>query len=331
MSKRKIGVLGGADIAVKRFLPALQLCQGAAFAGIASRDPLKAKDICNRFGGKAFPDYDTLLEDESIDAVYIPLPPAFHFHWAMRAIEKGKHVFLEKPATIQQKQTMELLTAAEAARLSILENYAFLYHGQLRAFQSRIADGSIGTVQSYDIRFGFPRRAADDFRYRAALGGGALLDCGGYCVRLAAHLLGESCRLVGGSWMIPDSEEVDFFGSALYENEQFAFAQIAFGMAHAYQCQVQAWGSKGFLLAPRIFTAPPDLSPIHTVTIDAHQSSIELPADNQFLHAIERFLAAISNDQLRMDGYREIREQSERVEALHLRCIIESKVNRKGS
>ncbi|MEA4939114.1 MAG: Gfo/Idh/MocA family oxidoreductase [Christensenella sp.] len=315
-----IGILGGADIAVKRFLPALQLCEGAEFAGVASRDSEKAKSICDRFGGKAYENYDALLADEAIDAVYLPLPPSLHFDWAMRALEQGKHVFLEKPATVSPEQAEALLNKAEQKHLAVQENYAFLYHSQLSAFRSRIEIGRIGAVQSYDIRFGFPHRAANDFRYDAAMGGGALLDCGGYCIRLASELLGESCRLLGGDWSVSEQEGVDLFGSALYENEQHVFAQVSFGMAHAYQCQVQVWGSGGLLAAPRIFTAPPDFSPVLLETVDSAQSVIELPPDNQFLRATERFLAGIKDDRLQQDMRREIRTQSQLVDEFRARC-----------
>jgi predicted dehydrogenase len=150
----------------------------------------------------------TPLADKAIDAVYLPLPPSLHFDWAMRALEQGKHVFLEKPATVSPEQAEALLNKAKQKHLAVQENYAFLYHSQLSAFQSRIESGRIGTVQSYDIRFGFsPHRAANDFRYDAAMGGGALLDCGGYCVRLAFTVAGRGlATLLGGDWSVSEQK-----------------------------------------------------------------------------------------------------------------------------
>ena len=114
---------------------------------------------------------------------------------------------------------------------------------------------------------------------------------------------------------------MDLFGSALYENERHVFAQVSFGMAHAYQCQVQAWGSNGLLAAPRIFTAPPDFLPVLLETVDSVQSVIELPADNQFLRAIERFLTGIKDDRLQQEMRREIRTQSQLVDEFRARCV----------
>ena len=72
----KIGILGTADIAFRRFLPALQKCSEFLFAGVASRTPEKVQPFIDSFGGQAYKSYDALLADESIDAVYVPLPPA---------------------------------------------------------------------------------------------------------------------------------------------------------------------------------------------------------------------------------------------------------------
>jgi hypothetical protein len=70
---------------------------------------------------------------------------------------------------------------------------------------------------------------------------------------------------------------VDLFGSALYENERHVFAQVSLVWRHAYNSQVQAWGSGGLLTAPRIFTAPPELfSPVLLETVGSVQSVIEL-------------------------------------------------------
>ena len=90
----KIGILGTADIAFRRFLPALQKCSEFLFAGIASRTLEKVQPFIDAFGGQAYKSYDALLADESIDAVYVPLPPALHYEWGKRVLLSGKHLFM---------------------------------------------------------------------------------------------------------------------------------------------------------------------------------------------------------------------------------------------
>lgn len=108
----KIGILGTADIAFRRFLPALQKCPDITYAGVASRTPEKAMRFVEAYGGKAYSSYDALLSDETVDAVYVPLPPALHYEWGKKAVEAGKHLLMEKPFTTSLEDTKNLLALA---------------------------------------------------------------------------------------------------------------------------------------------------------------------------------------------------------------------------
>lgn len=287
----RIGILGTADIAFRRFLPALQKCQEFTYVGVASRTPEKAKPFVEAFGGQVYDGYDALLSDDSIDAVYVPLPPALHYEWGKKVLLSGKHLLMEKPFTTSLEQTKELLQLAEEKGLAVHENYMFLYHSQLAYIKKLIADGELGDIRLYRMSFGFPKRAEGDFRYNKALGGGALLDCGGYPVRLALELLGDTACVTQAKLIQPAGYEVDLFGSAVLQNDNGLCAQISFGMDNAYQCQLEVWGSKQTLIAPRIFTAPSDLQPI----IIMNNIESRLNADNSFLNSIKFFSDRIMN------------------------------------
>lgn len=289
----KLGILGTADIAFRRFLPALNKCQQIVYAGVASRKPEKGLKFQENFGGKVYKSYDALLADESIDAVYVPLPPALHFDWGKKVLESGKHLLMEKPFTTNQNDTEQLLELAEENGLAVHENYMFLYHSQLAKIKEIIVDGSLGDIRLYKMSFGFPMRSKDDFRYNKKLGGGALLDCGGYPIRLALELLGDTAKVVYSKLVQPDGFEVDLYGSAVMENDAGEVAQISFGMDNAYQCQLEVWGSKATLIAPRIFTAGDGVKPSIILRTSSDESNMELDADDQFLHSIERFMHKI--------------------------------------
>lgn len=285
----KIGVLGTADIAFRRFLPALQKCPELGYAGVASRTVEKAARFVEAFGGQAYPSYDALLADASIDAVYVPLPPALHYEWGRKVLEAGKHLFMEKPFTTSLGETEKLLRLAEEKGLAIHENYMFLYHSQLARVKGLIADGALGELRLIRAAFGFPKRGGDDFRYKKELGGGALLDCGGYPVRLALELLGDTARVVQARLSQPEGYEVDLYGSAVLENESGLCAQISFGMDNTYQCQLEVWGSEATLIAPRVFTAGPELKPPMLLKGSRGEERLENEADDQFLGSIKEF------------------------------------------
>ena len=316
----KIGILGTSDIAFRRFLPALAKCGNIEYAGVASRTPEKGKPFQEQFGGAIYDGYDALLADSSIDAVYVPLPPALHARWGEKVLEADKHLLMEKPFTTDSNDTESLLTLAKEKGLAVHENYMFLYHSQIQKIKELIAAGELGDIRLFRMAFGFPKRGGNDFRYVKALGGGALLDCGGYPVRLAMELLGESAKVVQAKLTKPVGYEVDLYGNAVLENEAGQCAQISFGMDNAYQCQLEVWGSKTTLIAPRIFTAGAEFKPTLILRTSTGETSVELPADDQFLHSIERFIKSVEDGKARTDMY----------EAVCRQAMLQGKVFQKG-
>lgn len=312
----RFGILGTADVAFRRFLPALLKCPYSEYVGVATRTPKKGMPFMENFGGKVYCGYDALLKDGNIDAVYVPLPPALHFEWGKKVLQSGKHLFMEKPFTISLSETEELMILAEWKGLAIYENYMFLCHRQFGTIKSLLTTKALGELRILRISFGFPKRSENDFRYNRALGGSALLDCGGYTIRLATEILGQSAGVMQAKIEIPSSYEVDLFGSAVLKNEKGLCAQISFGMDNAYQCQLEIWGSKATLIAPRIFTAGTDMAP----KIELHYSSkneiIDVPADDQFLHSIQKFERVCVEADLQRQVRNEIRIQAELMDAV---------------
>jgi len=311
-----IGILGTADIAFRRFLPALAKAETLEYVGIASRVESRTIPFLESFGGRAFSSYEELVYNPDIDAVYVPLPPALHFKWAMELLLQGKHVFLEKPFTISLEDTQLLLEEAKRRNLAVHENYMYRYHNQFIKIFSIIKDGIIGELRQIRITFGFPKRGDSDFRYNKALGGGALFDCGGYTVNLATALLGQTARVTDASLVKPLGYEVDLFGSATLTNDSGLTAQISFGMDNSYVCELEVWGSKGKLSAPRIFTSPPDFEPVLVLqNIDGINKQI-LPSDDQFYNSIIEFHNCIMNSTQRSQAYVAIEQQSKLINAV---------------
>ncbi len=309
MSKIRIGVLCPSEIAFRRFMPALKQVESFEYIGLAAATERefsgedndrvkpseleKARAFASTHGGRIFEGYEALISSDEIDAVYLPLPPALHYKWGKRVLQAGKHLLMEKPFATSLAETEDLLALAEEKKLAVHENYMFLYHRQLQKVKELIADGTLGEVRLYRMAFGFPKRSGDDFRYKKALGGGALLDCGGYPVRLALELLGKSTQVVQAQLNQPSGYEVDLFGSAVLKNDAGICAQVSFGMDNAYQCQLEVWGSRATLIAPRVFTAGADVSPSLILHFPNDEKKLGLPADDQFLRSIEKFDRAL--------------------------------------
>src|ERR1700732_2257196 len=114
------GVLGVANIAVKKVLPAMQRGEWCQIAAIASRDPSKAERAAKDLGmAKAYGSYEELLADPEIEAVYNPLPNHLHVPWSIKAMEAGKHVLCEKPIALNAPEARTLVPVRDRAGLKI--------------------------------------------------------------------------------------------------------------------------------------------------------------------------------------------------------------------
>ena len=94
-----IGILGCADIAKRFMIPNLIASGRFYLKAIASRSIEKAQSFSSIFSGEAIEGYDKLINDPSIDAIYIPLPTGLHYEWIIKALKNGKHVISEKSIT----------------------------------------------------------------------------------------------------------------------------------------------------------------------------------------------------------------------------------------
>ncbi len=310
----RIGVLCPAEIAKRRFMPALLQCPEFSYVGVGMHRREKAEAFLAEYPGKLFESYEDMVSSDEIDAVYIPLPPALHFQWANKALQNGKHVLLEKPFTMFLSETETLISEAKKGSLALHENYMFVFHRQMEELKELIKSGEIGEVRLYRMSFGFPMRPAGDFRYDRTLGGGALMDAGGYCLKLATWLLGDSAHVKTATANRTDQFDVDLYGSATLVNEENVTAQVSFGMDNQYKCELQVWGSKGMLTTGRIFTAPAGFAPTAVIETDGNRKEIPLSADDTFFKSISQFAECIERPEEREQNYREIMKQAELVE-----------------
>lgn len=314
----KIGILGAASIARNRFLPALKHINGLECGGVAARDPNSERllSLCSEFGIMRYPSYDALLNAEEIDAVYIPLPPAIHFEWAQKALLKGKHVFLEKPATLNLMQLKRLVILAKEHKKALFENYMFLFHTQFNKTVEVMNSGKIGKLRLIRGTFSFPRRNSGDFRYNKELGGGALLDAGGYVVKLATTILGQDTEILTATLNYEEGDDVDLYGSFTAKNGKGLIFQGAFGIDNCYQCSLEIYGQKVKLVNQRIFTAGPEVRPCLKIYSNAPVETIDLPQDDHFAKSQQYFLDLINSDAKRDEEYKAMILQAEMMNAI---------------
>lgn len=318
MSKKiRLGILGCAEIAFRRFMPAIKNVEGIEVITVAEEyDPTKLETFCQEYNLERNSSFEEIISRKDIDAVYIPQPPSLHYKWAKKALQSGKHVLLEKPSTNSYELTKELVEIARKKKLALHENYMFTYHSQIREIKELIDNKEIGDIRLIRANFGFPMRAQNDFRYNKELGGGALLDAGGYTVKLATLFLGDSVKVDTSKLISMDGFEVDMYGNATLSNDENVVCQVGFGMDCQYQCNLEIWGSKGKIYTDRIFTAPSDYKPKVFIEYGNETKALTLNEDSHFQHSIEKFCEEVFNEDVRENVYREIIIQAKLVEKI---------------
>lgn len=289
----RFGVLGCADIARRRVLPAMAAAPDIELAAVASRSPARAAETARAHGARPVSGYERLLADPDVDALYIPLPAALHAVWVEAALEAGKHVLAEKPLTTDPARTRALLERARRRKLVLRENVMFVHHGQHRAVGAMVGDGVIGELRSLHAAFTIPSPADGDIRFDADLGGGALSDVGLYPVRAAVHLLGPGLRVAGAVLRDAAGRGVETSGAALLRRADGVSAQLTFGMDDAYRSRYELWGSEGRITVDRAFTPPAGHRPRIVVEDAAGTRTVELAAEDQVAATLAAFTAAV--------------------------------------
>jgi len=312
-----IGVLGIAAIATKNVIPAIiDSPDLLKLSGLASRDISKATANANFYNCKPFGSYEELINDKTIDAVYIPLPNSLHYPFVKKAIENRKHVIVEKSLGLTLAEVKEMVGLARKNKVVLLENFQFRFHSQLKTIQKILLEGVIGDLRSVRVSFGFPPFLdSTNIRYNANLGGGALLDAGTYALKIAPYFLGKDVFVAQGSMYFDPKRNVDIWGQGVLQQRNGPLCcQFAYGFDHHYQCALELWGSNGKLTTNRIFTAPKGYQPKLIVETKNHIEELILPADNHFKNMLEYFYSLVNGSSLITEEYDQNIRQSELID-----------------
>ena len=256
--KVRWGVLGVANIAVKKVVPAMQRGERSVVVAIASRSLDKARHAAARLGiARAYGSYEELLADPEVQAVYNPLPNHLHVPWSIRAAEAGKHVLCEKPVGLDAEEARKLLAARDRAGVLVQEAFMVRVHPQWARVRELVREGRVGELRTIHGFFSYFNRDPANVRNVAGIGGGALLDIGCYPVTLSRFLYGsEPLRVLALVERDPE------FGTDRLSSGVLEFA----GGTSTFTCstqlvpyqRVQVFGTRGRVEVEIPFNAPPD-------------------------------------------------------------------------
>ena len=185
----KWGILGTAKIAHDSLIPAIKTSRKNELYAVASRSLTKAEEFARlNMIPKVFGTYDELLQDPTVQAVYIPLPNSMHKMWAIEAMKAGKHVLCEKPIGLNEQEAREIVAVAEEMQVVLMEGFMYRYHPRFAKLIELIQKGSVGNIRFIHSAFTYNMTNPNDIRLIPELGGGALMDVGCYCIDISRQV-----------------------------------------------------------------------------------------------------------------------------------------------
>ncbi|MCW5951856.1 MAG: Gfo/Idh/MocA family oxidoreductase [Propionibacteriaceae bacterium] len=300
----------GTSMITRRFAAAVGEVQGIELACVYSRDGERAATVARELGAPTSESsLERLLDSPAIDAIYVASPNTLHHRQALAAIEAGKHVLVEKPATTSATQTAELVTAARGASVVFLEAIRSLYDPGYVLIRELLP--RLGQIRRVTLRFHqrsprYDRVLAGEAVnvFDPAMGGGALYDLGVYCAQALVHLFGEPDHVL--SALVPVASGADGAGAALAVYPGFV-ADLSFSKITVSTLPNAIEGEHGTLLIDHV----DDPRRLTLLTLDSAEEvfTVSKRGTDQLANmadCAERFVAAIGGDDIAEEQDRSI-------------------------
>jgi NDP-hexose-3-ketoreductase len=287
----RVLLLGNSRIGRKRIIPALRLVLPDSKLSIASLST-PIGDRVDPF--QWFDSYEVALSDSGADLVYISLPNSLHEEWAEKALLRGCHVVVDKPAFLTLSTARRLVDLATRRRQLLAEATVFQYHPQwsevTKLLQLRNGQHRVVTA------FSFPELAPSDFRYQTELGGGALLDLGPYVAATDRVVFGDlPKRLHVEVGRRLQNGLIAEFSVMLVHDQGTMIAQLGFGTQ--YQNWLRVFNQVHAIDMKRAFTMEAHAEAVLEVTEAGHSQPVIVSASDSFAGFLSRVVDAIrAND-----------------------------------
>jgi predicted dehydrogenase len=272
-------ILGLSSVVTRRVLPALKSLSQIGHIEVATRksaDPVTRKSWTNV---ALYEDYAEALRRSRAEMVYVSLVNSEHARWTQAALESGKHVVVDKPAFLGRELAGRMVELAAKHDVCLAEATVFGYHPQVRIARQLLEEvGSAPTRISMVLSF--PPMDPGNFRYQAALGGGAIWDIGPYLVATSRLFFGCEPSTVDCRVLARNDANVEIAFSAVGTFPEGRSLVGHFGFDTAYVNRLQLIGRSHIAEIERAFTTPPDYANTIRVTSPKGASAIDIaPAD----------------------------------------------------
>ena len=268
----------------------------------------RTREAADKFGDeykvpRRYGDYQALLDDPDVQAVYISTPHPMHAEWAVKAADAGKHILCEKPLATDYSEAMAIIEAARRNDVFLMEAFMYRCHPQTAKIVELITSGAIGEVRIIQATFSFHAGSNLEGRlFNPELAGGGIMDVGCYCTSMSRLVAGAALGRpfvdpieVSGMGHLGETG-VDDYAIGMLEFPNDIVAQVSTGVQLNQENAVRIYGSEG-----SIYVASPWFCQEHaeivltqagkgpeTIALDTPLTSYTLEADMLARHIPER-------------------------------------------
>ena len=263
--KCRWGFLSTAEIGQKNWL-AIKNAGNATVAAVASRSREKSEAFVDRCQSvvpfderpQAIQGYEALLSDDSIDAVYVPLPTGMRKEWVIKAASAGKHVMCEKPCAVTADDLRQMIDACTENGVQFMDGVMYMHSGRMDAMRQALDDpAQVGDFKRITSQFSF--RAPEEFKKSNIRTDsrlephGCLGDLGWYTIRFALWVMKYQMPVAVTGRILESFQRPDSPASVPMEfsGELFFEGGISANFYNSFLTQHQQWanvsGTAGYL------------------------------------------------------------------------------------
>jgi len=282
-------------------IPAIQKSRNGRVRALATRSPDGAREVVteNKIP-RVYGNYEAVLTDAQIDAVYIPLPNHLHHPWTIKALSAGKHVLCEKPLACDAGEAREMVARATKSDRLLMEAFMYRFHPRSQRIKKIVDRGDIGNACLVRTAFCFHMdetilQSGGNARLKKDKGGGALMDVGCYGVSVARWLMGsEPVTVQAQAAYHPEGVDVNFTGTLKFAEGRLAVIEASF--VSALQQTYSVIGSRGALELPHDAFVPWEKDARYTQRqVDEETGRQHLiPGADEYQLMVEHFADAVT-------------------------------------
>ena len=316
IKKLKWGILGAARVN-ERLLPAIIEAPNSQLVAIASRRAGAAKATLEKYAPchqnvTCYDDLQSLIDDPNIDAIYCPMANEEHAEWALKAINAGKHILIEKPMATTLNDIEAIEAAAIKNKVKVMEGFMYRFHPQHARFKEIVESGLIGDLLSARASFSFLMKPARMYRINRSMadGGGAMWDIGPYAIHSLRWAMGLAKSQKNGKPAEPvkvvahaklNEHGADLVTSGILDFGKDAEGRALFGhfdisFERSRKSEIELIGTKGWIKCHAAWVFQNDVPVISWALEDGKYAEERFAPSNHFNLEIEHFSDCVLND-----------------------------------